>query len=66
MKTNVIKNTEFDAEEVDMGMLQRLQVAIYSSDLQTIRMKKDGDKKKCRILQSSSLRVTIGTGADCY
>ena len=45
IQKSVIKNPEFDADEVDTDMLQRLQAAIDSSDLQVImiNMHKDGD-----------------------
>ncbi len=35
---NVLKNPEFNADEVDTDMLQRLQAAIDSVDLQVIDM----------------------------
>jgi hypothetical protein len=40
---NVSKNPEFNADDVDTYMLQRLQAAIDSGDLQVINMHKDGD-----------------------
>jgi hypothetical protein len=40
---NVLKNPEFNADDVDTDMLQRLQAAIDSKDLQVINMHKDGD-----------------------
>jgi hypothetical protein len=40
---NVLKNPEFNADDVDTDMLQRLQDAIDSGDLQVIYMHKDGD-----------------------
>ena len=40
---NVLKNPEFNADDVDTNMLQRLQAAIDSGDLQVINMHKDGD-----------------------
>ncbi len=40
---NVLKNPEFNADDVDTDMLQRLQDAIESGDLQVIIMHKDGD-----------------------
>ncbi len=40
---NVLKNPEFNADDVDTYMLQRLQAAIDSGDLQVINMHKDGD-----------------------
>ena len=42
---NVLKNPEFNADDVDtnLNMLQRLQAAIDSGDLQVINMHKDGD-----------------------
>jgi hypothetical protein len=39
----VLKNPEFNADDVDTDMLQRLQAAIDSCDLQVINMHKDGD-----------------------
>ena len=35
---NVLKNPEFNADDVDTNMLQRLQAAIDSGDLQVINM----------------------------
>ncbi len=40
---NVLKNPEFDADEVDTDMLQRLQAAIDRGDLQVLDMHKQGD-----------------------
>jgi hypothetical protein len=40
---HVLKNSEFNADDVDTDMLQRLQAVIDSSDLQVITMHKDGD-----------------------
>ena len=40
---DVLKNPDFDADEVDTDMLRRLQAAIDSGDLQVINMHKDGD-----------------------
>jgi hypothetical protein len=40
---NVMKIPEFNADDVDTDMLQRLQTAINSGDLQVINMHKDGD-----------------------
>ncbi len=40
---NVLKNPEFNADEVDTDMLQRLQAAIDSGDLHLLDMRKDGD-----------------------
>ncbi len=40
---NVLKNPKFNADDVDTDMLQRLQAAIDSGDLQVINMHKDGD-----------------------
>jgi hypothetical protein len=40
---NVLKNHEFNADDVDTDMLQCLQAAIDSGDLQVINMHKDGD-----------------------
>jgi hypothetical protein len=40
---NFLKNPEFNADDVDTDMLQRLQAAIDSGDLQVINMHKDGD-----------------------
>jgi hypothetical protein len=39
---NVLKNPDFNANDVDTDMLQRLQAAIDSGDLQVINMHKDG------------------------
>ncbi len=44
---NVLKNPEFNADDwdkVDNDMLQRLQAAIDSCDLQVLDMRKKGDK----------------------
>jgi hypothetical protein len=38
-----LKYPEFNADDVDTDMLQRLQAAIDSCDLQVINMHKDGD-----------------------
>ncbi len=38
---NVLKNPEFNADEVDTDMLQRLQAAIDSGDLHLLDMRKD-------------------------
>jgi hypothetical protein len=38
-----LKNSDFNADEVDTDMLQRLQDAMDSGDLQVINMHKDGD-----------------------
>jgi hypothetical protein len=40
---NVFKNPEFNADEFDTDMLQRLQAAIDREDLQVLNMHKDGD-----------------------
>ncbi len=40
---NVLKNPEFNADDVDTDMLQLLQAAIDIGDLQVINMHKDGD-----------------------
>ena len=40
---DVLKNPEFNADDVDTDMLQRLQAAIDSGDLKVIDMHKDGD-----------------------
>jgi hypothetical protein len=40
---DVLKNPEFNADDVDTNMLQRLQAAIDSGDLQVFNMHKDGD-----------------------
>ncbi len=40
---NILKNPKFNADDVDTDMLQRLQAAIDSGDLQAINMHKDGD-----------------------
>ena len=37
---NVLKNPEFNSDEVDTDMLQRLQAAIDSGDLQDLRKKR--------------------------
>jgi hypothetical protein len=39
----VLKNPEFNADDVNTDILQRLQAAIDSCDLQVINMHKDGD-----------------------
>jgi hypothetical protein len=41
---DVLKDPEFNANNVDTDMLQRLQAAIDSGDLQVINMHKDGDR----------------------
>ena len=38
---NVLKNPEFNADDVDTDLLQRLQAAIDSGDLQVINMRKE-------------------------
>jgi hypothetical protein len=38
---NVLKNPEFNADDVDTDMLQRLHAAMDSGDLQVINMHKD-------------------------
>jgi hypothetical protein len=43
---NVLKNPEFNADDVDNDMLQRLQAAIDSGDLWVINMHKDGDGQR--------------------
>ena len=48
---NVLKNPEFNADDVDTNMLQRLQAAIYSGDLQVINMHKDGDRDGPQVLE---------------
>ncbi len=40
---NVMTNPEFNSDEVDTDMLQRLHAAIDSGDLKVIIMHKDGD-----------------------
>jgi hypothetical protein len=40
---NVLKNPQFNLEEVDTDMLQRLSASIDSGDLQIISMRKEGD-----------------------
>ncbi len=40
---DVLKNPEFNADDVDTDMLQRLQAALDSGDLQVINMHKVGD-----------------------
>ncbi len=40
---SVLKNPEFNSDEVDTDMLLRLQAAIDSGDLKVINMHKDGD-----------------------
>jgi hypothetical protein len=40
---NVLKNPQFNVDEVDTDMLQRLSVSIDSGDLQIISMRKEGD-----------------------
>jgi hypothetical protein len=39
----VLKNPEFNSDDVDTDMLQRLQAAIDSGDLKVMKMHKDGD-----------------------
>jgi hypothetical protein len=40
---NVLKNPEFNSDEVDTDMLQRLQAATDSGGLKVINMHKEGD-----------------------
>jgi hypothetical protein len=40
---NILENPQFNVDEVDTNMLQRLSATIYSSDLQIISMRKEGD-----------------------
>jgi hypothetical protein len=40
---NVLKNPEFNSDEVDINMLQRLQATIDSDALKVINMHKGGD-----------------------
>jgi hypothetical protein len=40
---NVLKNPEFNTDDVDTDMLQRLQAAIDSGDLKVINMHRDCD-----------------------
>ncbi len=42
--TNVLKNQQFNVDEVDTDMLQRLSASIDSGDLQIISMRKEGDE----------------------
>ncbi len=56
---NVLKNPEFNADGVDTDMLQRLQAAIGSGDLQVIDMHTDGDEPQVLDLWSK----TTGFGA---
>jgi hypothetical protein len=39
----VLKNQQFNLEEVDTDMLQRLSASIDGGDLQIISMRKEGD-----------------------
>jgi hypothetical protein len=48
---NVLKNPEFNTDDVDTDMLQRLQAAIDSGDLQVMNMNKDGDGPQVLELQ---------------
>ena len=41
--SDVLKNPEFNADEVDTDMLRRLEAAIDSGDLKVINMHKEGD-----------------------
>ncbi len=54
---NVVKNSEFNLDEVDTDMLQRhqAQAAIDSGDLMVINMHKDGDGPQFLELFSSAV-----------
>ncbi len=59
---NVLKNPEFNADDVDTDMLQRLQAAIGSGDLQVINMHKDGDESQ--VLELFARPVEKARGAE--
>ena len=53
---NVLKNSQFNLEEVDTDMLQRLSRSIDSGDLNIISMRKEGDGAQNPELFSISTR----------
>jgi hypothetical protein len=44
---DVLKNPDFNSDDVDTDMLQRLQAAIDSGDVKVINMHEDGDGPQC-------------------